>query len=91
MKKTLLLFIGLVAFDFVAFSQVTLEIKPQEKTTVKARTIQKTSSIMQVAGQEMKMLVQVKGDLTLEVGDKELPAKWENTFEQGIKVLPQEK
>ena len=36
-------------------------------------------------------MVQVKGDLTLEAGDKELPAKWENTFEQGIKALLQEK
>ena len=36
-------------------------------------------------------MVQVKGELTLEVGDKELSAKWENTFEQGIKVLPEEK
>ena len=40
---------------------------------------------------ERKLMVQVKGELTLEAGDKELPAKWENTFEQGIKVLPQEK
>ena len=39
---------------------------------------------------ERKLMVQVKGDLTLEAGDKELPAKWENTFEQGIKVLPEE-
>jgi hypothetical protein len=40
---------------------------------------------------EMKMLVQVKGELTLEADGNELPAKWENTFEQGMKVLPQEK
>ncbi len=40
---------------------------------------------------ERKLMVQVKGDLTLEADGKELPAKWENTFEQGIKVLPQEK
>ena len=37
------------------------------------------------------MLVQVKGELTLEADGNELPAKWENTFEQGMKVLPQEK
>ena len=53
MKKTLLLFIGLMAFVSAAFSQVTLEIKHHEKTTVKARTIHKVTSIMQVAGQEM--------------------------------------
>ena len=40
---------------------------------------------------EIKLMVQVKGELTLEAGDKELPAKWDCTFEQGIKVLPQEK
>ena len=40
---------------------------------------------------EIKLMVQVKGELTLEADGKELPAKWENTFEQGIKVLPQEK
>jgi hypothetical protein len=40
---------------------------------------------------EMKMLVQVKGELTLEADGNELPAKWENSFEQGMKVLPQEK
>ena len=40
---------------------------------------------------EMKMLVQVKGELTLEAGDKEFPAKVDITFEQGMKVLPQEK
>ena len=40
---------------------------------------------------ERKLMVQVKGELTLEAGDKELPAKWENTFELGIKVLPPEK
>ena len=39
----------------------------------------------------MKLLVQVKGDLTLEAGDKELPAKVDITFESGMKVLPQEK
>ena len=38
---------------------------------------------------EIKLMVQVKGELTLEADGKELPAKWENTFEQGIKVLPQ--
>ena len=40
---------------------------------------------------ETKLLVQVKGDLTLEVGDKEMPAKVDITFESGMKVLPQEK
>ena len=40
---------------------------------------------------EIKLMVQVKGELTLEAGDKELPAKWENTFELGIKILPPEK
>ena len=39
---------------------------------------------------ERKLMVQVKGELTLEADGKELPAKWENTFEQGIKVLPEE-
>ena len=40
---------------------------------------------------EIKLMVQVKGELTLEADGKELPAKWENTFEQGIKVLREEK
>ena len=40
---------------------------------------------------ETKLLVQVKGDLTLEAGDKELPAKVDITFESGMKVVPQEK
>ena len=40
---------------------------------------------------EIKLMVQVKGELTLEADGKELPAKWENTFESGIKVLPEEK
>jgi hypothetical protein len=40
---------------------------------------------------EMKMLVQVKGDLTLETGDKEFPAKVDITFEQGMEVLPEDK
>ena len=53
MEKTLLILFGLVAFVPAAFSQVTLEIKHHEKTTVKTRTIHKSSSIMQVAGQEM--------------------------------------
>jgi hypothetical protein len=52
MKKTLLLFIGLVAFVPAATSQVTLEIKHHEKTTVKTRHSFKSSSIRQVAGQE---------------------------------------
>ena len=52
MKKTLLILFGLVAFDFVAFSQVTLEIKHHEKTTVKTRLIQKALNTTHIAGQE---------------------------------------
>ena len=55
MKKTLLILFGLVAFDFVAFSQVTLEIKHHEKTTVKTRHILKSSWTTQIAGQETGM------------------------------------
>ena len=55
MKKTLLLFIGLVAFVPAASSQVTLEIKHHEKTTVKTRHILKSTSTTQVAGQETGM------------------------------------
>ena len=40
---------------------------------------------------EIKLMVQAKGDLTLEAGGKELPAKWDCTFEQGMKILPEEK
>jgi len=52
MKKTLLLFIGLMAFVSAAFSQVTLEIKHHEKTTVKTRLIQKALNTTHIAGQE---------------------------------------
>ena len=40
---------------------------------------------------EIKLMVQVKGELTLEAGDKELPAKVDITFEQGMEVLPEDK
>jgi hypothetical protein len=40
---------------------------------------------------ETKLLVQAKGDLTVEAGGKELTAKVYITFEQGMKVLPEEK
>ena len=52
MKKTLLLFIGLVAFVPAATSQVTLEIKHHENSTFKTRHIHKASNTTQVAGQK---------------------------------------
>ena len=52
MKKTLPIFIGLMAFVPAAFSQVTLEIKHHENSTVKAKYIHKTSNITQIAGQK---------------------------------------
>ena len=50
MKKTLLLFIGLVAFVPAATSQVTLEIKYHENSTVKARHIHKSSQTTTILG-----------------------------------------
>ena len=40
---------------------------------------------------EIKLMVQAKGALTVEADGKELPAKVDITFEQGMKVLPEEK
>ena len=61
------------------------ELKPA-KSSVEALFDRKLGRFV-----ETKLLVQVKGDLTLEAGDKEMPAKVDITFEQGMKVLPQEK
>ena len=52
MKKTLLILFGLVAFVPAATSQVTLEIKHHENSTVKARHIHKSSDTGQIAGQK---------------------------------------
>jgi hypothetical protein len=61
------------------------ELKPA-KSSVEALFDRKLGRFV-----ETKLLVQVKGDLTLEAGDKEFLAKVDITFEQGMKVLPPEK
>jgi len=61
------------------------ELKPA-KSSVEVLFDRKLGRFVQT-----KLLLQVKGDLTLEAGDKELPAKVDITFESGMKVLPQEK
>ena len=54
MKKTLLILFGLMAFVPTATSQVTLEIKHHEKTTVKTRLIHKALNTTHIAGQETR-------------------------------------